>query len=335
MSDNFFEELDRGFEDIFGPITDPVIRLNVLRSMIMGIENNLENLEGLEAEEGEGFEEFIEAYNSPDPEVTFREDFREQIELMDRISSRLLEGIERPNTTLSPEEIELGNFINSEEPIRDPLVRWAGFEALRAYIRVILELIAEGDFSEQISGPDSADFMEKLWNTFLELGDLVLRLYEGLEADMREETESRPGDSAESLAEHKARINSVKLILDDIGDLDSEIQEGTFPEFISKPEEIIFVDSRLHWLIKRLISWAETIEELAQKAEPESESRKELSSLRALIWRLRDRIAEPKFLGRIHSPEGENLIGEIELFLANIETPLREILSRLEAESHE
>lgn len=330
MSDNFFEELDKGFGDIFGPITDPVIRLNVLRSMIMGIENNLQNLE---AEEGEGFEEFIEAYNSPDPEITFREDFRETIELMDRLSSRLLEGIERPNTTLSPEEIELGNFINSEEPIRDPLVRLTGFEALRAYIRVILELIAEGDFSEQISGPDSAEFMEKLWNTFLELGDLVLRLYEGLEADMTDDTDSRPGDSAEFMADKKARINSVKLILDTIGDLNSSIGLGDFAEFISTPEEIIFVDSRRIWMIKTLSSWAEAIEEISQGAE--AENREELTTLRADIWRLRDWIAEPEFLRRINSPEGENLIGEIELALANIEYRIREILSGLEAEQNE
>ncbi len=170
MTDNFFEELDKGFGDQSEPITEPEDQIRVLRLMSRFFNDQLEALESPN----------LSVYLS-DPELNIN--LRETMELTDQYTKRLLEGIERPNTELSPEEIDIGNTTNPEEPIRDPLVRWAGIEALRAYIRYLLEFIAEGEFSKQVSGPDSAEFIRRLRNTFLSLGILVIRLYEGLEAE--------------------------------------------------------------------------------------------------------------------------------------------------------
>ena len=169
MNDLFFEELDKGFGDIYGPITEPGERLKALRVMIINIDNSIKAIES---------PDFIESLSAPDPE--YRNNFRETIEQMDRLSERLLEGIRDPDSPVSPEDIDLGN---PEEPIRDPLVRIAAFEALRFYIRFILEGIAEGEFLERIEAWDSTEFLERLRNTFLSLGLLVIRLSEGLEAE--------------------------------------------------------------------------------------------------------------------------------------------------------
>lgn len=170
MSDPFFEHLEREFGDTFGPITDPGERYIVMARVIRLFNHIVENIEE---------PDFIKSHSDSDSKS--REVFRFTIESLDKLFGRLLEGIEKPETEINPEEIDLGNFSNPEEPITDPIVRYVGFLALRSYIRFILELMAERQLFERLDYTNSAEYLERLRNTILSLALLTVRIWEGLE----------------------------------------------------------------------------------------------------------------------------------------------------------